>query len=124
MPSEVSVDLKRDCIKVDALVKNKVMLSSNTFSLSTGNAPHLKQLDNTTICRTVVSVADDVSLSDNSNPDEAFPVIVSAMEETMQTTDADQSLTEQSSSRLTPISILTADTVGALRSQKNPQSPL
>ena len=140
------------------------MLSSNTFSLSTGNAPNLKQLDHITPCSVGVKaptlsraipdeivkahltetdfhfqhspetetrfrfpirapsnsepprVAVDVSLSDNSV--EAFPVVVSAMEETMQTTDPDQPLTEQSSSRLTPISILTADTIGALRSRK------
>ena len=36
----------------------------------------------------------------------------------MQTTDIAQPLTEQDSSRLTPISILTADTIGATRSQK------
>ena len=94
------------------------MLSSNNCSLSAWNAPNLKQLDKLPTCRTGVSATDDVSLSDHSNSVEAFPVIVSAMEETIQTTDPDQPLTEQSSSRLTPISILTADTVGALRSQK------
>ena len=94
------------------------MLSSNTLVLNTGNAPNFNQLDNVTDCSTVVNVADDVSMTDHINSVEAFPVFISAMEETMQTTDADQPPTEQSSSRLTPISILTADTIGALCSRK------
>ena len=94
------------------------MLSSNTLVFSTGNAPNLNQLDYQATCSTVANIADNVSLTDSISSVEAFPVIISAMEETMQTTDSDQPLTEQSSSRLTPISILTADTIGALRSRK------
>ena len=54
------------------------MLSSNTLTLSTGNAPKVNQLDNNTICITVVDIADDISLTDSINSVEAFPVVVSA----------------------------------------------
>ena len=115
---ELSVESKGACIKVGTPLKNKSLLSSNTSSLSTGNTPTLNQLDDNTTCSTGVDLPDDVSLTDSSNSVEAFPVVVSAMEETIQTTDSEQPLTEQGSSRPTPISILTANTIGATRSHK------
>ena len=57
---------------------------------------------------------DDISLPDEI---EAFPIIMSELEETMQTIDPDQLPAEQDASRLTPLSILTADTIGALHSR-------
>ena len=113
MPSEVSVASTRECMRKKTL-KNKYMLNSK--ALSTGNAPQLNQLDNDDILyRKDVHRDNNISLTDNV---EAFPIIVSAMEETMQTTDPNEPLDGQDSSRLTPISILTADTIGALCSWK------
>ena len=90
------------------------MLNSNT--LSTGNAPQLNQLDNDDIpCSKDVHRDDNISLTDNVA---AFPITVSAMEETKQTTDLNEPLDGQDYSRLTPLSILTADTIRALCSQK------
>ncbi|KAL7434954.1 hypothetical protein ACHAXH_002429 [Discostella pseudostelligera] len=58
---------------------------------------------------------DEISLPDEI---EAFPIIVFELEETVQTTDSDRPPSEQDASWLTPLSILTADTIGALHSQK------
>ena len=86
MPSEVSFKSKRERNKVDSLVKNKSMLSSNILSLSTRNAPKLIQLNKNTTCSTVVEGADDISMNDSTSFVEAFPAGVSAMEETIQQT--------------------------------------
>ena len=95
MPSETKRKLKRDCSKVDTPPKNKSMLYSNTSPLSTGNAPNLTQIADITTCRTVVNVAKDVSLTDSFDSVEAFPGVVSATEETVQTIETDQPLPEQ-----------------------------
>jgi hypothetical protein len=56
---------------------------------------------------------DDISLPDEI---EAFPIVMSELEETMQTINPDQLPAEQDASWLTPLSLLTDDTIGALHS--------
>ena len=100
MPRDISVKSSGDCSEVQPPFKSKSMLSSNTLVPSTGNAPKLSQLDDNATCSTFANTSNDVSLTDSINSVKAFPVIISAMEETIQMTDADQTPTEQSSSRL------------------------
>ena len=97
------------------------MLTELDNSLSTGYAipiANLVSFDSDEA--SINSNADDSSVLDTSLPDEvdAFPIVVSKEEEALQTLDPDQPLKEQNTSRLTPLSILTADTIGSVWSQK------
>jgi hypothetical protein len=116
-----------DCTEI-APPKNNSILTISNESRSTGNAPQLECLinfetdeifHNKYIDEKYHSEMDqgdnDISLPDEI---EAFPIVVSELEEVIQTTNSDQPPAEQDASWLTPISILTADTIGALRSQK------
>jgi len=108
--------------------KNNIMFTISNESLSTGNAPQLEPLidfasdevppNNNVVdkyySKTIVS-NDDISLPDEVD---AFPIVVSEEEEKMQTIDPDNLREEQDASRLTPLTILTSDTIGALRSRK------
>ena len=73
MPKEISVKSNRDCIKIDAL-KIKSMLSSNTLTFRTGNAPQLTQL---------VGLQNEVPQLDRLQ-NEAIPVVVELQNEATQ----------------------------------------
>ena len=86
----------------------------NINILGTGNTPINKSDNDVILC------SKDVHRDINIHPTDNIKVshiTVSAMEETKQTTNLNEPLNGQDSSRLTPLSILTADTIGALCSQ-------
>ena len=89
------------------------MLSNYTNSLSAGNTSQLSNLiefNKNVLEQQTNDSTDEASLT------EAFPIITSEANKVMTTIDPEQLLEEQEPSRLTPLSIMIADTIGALRS--------
>jgi len=104
--------INEDCLEVASL-KNKNAVNYYD-SCRTGNAPQLhhfiefeeNELQN-------VDPTDDDSVVGL----EAYPILVEEDHEVMKTIDPDQPVQEQDPSRFTPLSILIANTIGAVRSR-------
>ena len=106
-------EFQGECTDVTPLKINSV-LSNYSDSLSAGNASQLSNLiefNEDEIEQKSNEPNDEVSLA------EAFPIITSEANEVTKTINPEQPLEEQEPSRLTPLSIMIADTIGALHSR-------